>query len=94
VFGKRSKVDQRERFVHDKSGSGAPKIYPYSELASAVSKAFPGHTMVHADATTAYTKADGMKYSIPFSQNTDSTYAFQQPRLGGHPAWVDEGDLD
>ena len=85
----RSKADSSLGYPYEQAGSGAPTIYPYKELASAISKQFPDHTLVHADATTAYTKtSDGMKYSIPYSQNADGSHTFQQPRLGGHPAYM------
>lgn len=83
TFGRRSKavdddVDDEDDVESDRS------------LASAVAKSFPSHHLVHADAKTAYTKdrKTGMKYSIPYSQNANGTHTFQQPQLGGHPAWL------
>jgi hypothetical protein len=71
---------------------GVPDIYPYKELASAVSAQLPGHKLCGANSRQAFTKASGTKYTVPYSQN-GGKFSFGQAALGGHPEWLQDEDV-
>jgi hypothetical protein len=72
---------------------GVPDIYPYKELASAVSAQLPGHKLVGANSSQAFTKhSSGSKFTVPYSEN-GGKFSFGQAALGGHPEWLQDEDV-
>jgi HK97 family phage prohead protease len=84
------------KFVTDlerRATGGGGLIYPYENLASAVSAQLPGHKLVGANSSQAFTKhSSGSKYTVPYSEN-NGKFSFGQASLGGHPEWLTDKDV-
>jgi HK97 family phage prohead protease len=93
VFGKRSKADKTLGYPYEQAPSGVPALYPYKELASAVGNQL-GHSLAGANGSQAFTKdKDGNLYTYSYSCDSKGNHTFGHPQTGGHPAWLQDGDI-
>jgi HK97 family phage prohead protease len=83
VAGRRSRPEDEE---DEEASKADPYLdYPY-ELASALTKSYPDHTVLGADYKMVYTKhASGSKWSVPYEKDSTGAYRFGRAVLGGHP---------
>jgi uncharacterized protein len=84
------------KFVADldrRAIGGGGLLYPYENLASAVSAQLPGQKLVGANSSQAFTKhSSGSKYTVPYTEN-NGKFSFGQASLGGHPEWLTDKDV-